>query len=377
MTLLVKDASGATQTIKTNDDMAGVAGTPNANVLSVQGISGGVSLPVAISNLPATQTVTGTVTVSNLPATQPISGSVIVTAAPGLTEGQLRATPVPVSVAFPATQQISGAVSVANFPATQAISAATLPLPAGAATESSLGTLGATPPALPGGATGIMGLLRWIGTLFASLSPTASGAAYRVVLVDPTTGNGSLVQAFHNADNQTVGTTSYGLMTGGVDQLVNAIGNLDRKRAASGDGMAVTGLAAEVPMFWNGSTYDRAPNGPGLAAKAQRVVVATDQSALPVYRAAASYIDRSGSVTAGGASQLLAASNAARRGYRIMNLSSNDLWINDKGSPATLSQPAFKVSAGALYESPHFGVSTAAISILGATTGQAFEAMEA
>jgi hypothetical protein len=213
MTLLVKDASGATQTIKTNDDMAGVAGTPNANVLSVQGISGGAPLPVAISNLPATQTVTGTVTVSNLPATQPISGSVIVTAAPGLTEGQLRATPVPVSVAFPATQQISGAVSVANFPATQAISAATLPLPAGAATESSLGTLGATPPALPGGATGIMGLLRWIGTLFASLSPTASGAAYRVVLVDPTTGNGSLVQAFHNADNQTVGTTSYGLMT--------------------------------------------------------------------------------------------------------------------------------------------------------------------
>lgn len=343
MTLLVKDASGATQTIKTNDDMAGLPGTPNANVLSVQGITGGAALPVTIANFPVAQTVAGTVAVSN----------------------------------FPATQSVSGSISIANLPATQAISATALPLPAGAATDASLGTLGATPPALPGGATGIMGLLRWIGTLFASLITTATGNAYRVVLVDPTSGNGSLVQAFHNADNQIVGLTSYGLMTGGVDQLINASGNLDRKRAVSGDGMFATGLAAEVPMLWNGTTFDRASNGAGVAAKAQRVVLASDQAAIPVYRSGAPYTDRSGTINAGGTAQVLATANAARRGFRIMNLSVADLWINDKGAPAAIGQPAFKIVPGALYESPHFGASTAALSIYGATTGQAFEAMEA
>ena len=392
MTLLVKDASGATQTIKTNDDMAGASGTPNSNVLSVQGITGGTAVPVTVSNLPATQPVSGTVAVSNLPATQPISGSVVVSAAPGLTDTQLRANPVAVAVTFPTTQPISGAVSVSNFPAsqpvsgavsvsnlpaTQPVSAATLPLPTGAATDASLGTIGTTPPTLPGASTGIMGLLRWIGTLFASLVSTTAGNASRVVLVDPVTGNGSLVQAFHNADNQAVGNTSYGLLTGGVDQLINAAGNLDRKRAVSGDSMAITGLAAEVPMLWNGASFDRAPNGAGTAAKAQRIVVASDQTALPTIRPGTAYTDRSGTITTGGTAQTLAAANPNRRGFRLMNLSSSDLWVNDKGASATLAQPSFKIIAGAMYESPAFGASTAAISIIGATTGQAFEATEA
>jgi hypothetical protein len=215
MTLSVKDASGTTQTIKTNDDMAGVAGTPNANVLSVQGASGGTALPVAVGNFPATQAVSGAVTVANLPA----------------------------------TQAVSGAVTVSNLPATQAVSVAALPLPAGAATAANQ----------------------------SSLVTTTLGTAARVVLVDPTTGNGSLVQAFHNADNQAVGATSYGLMTGGVDQLINAAGNLDRKRAVSGDAMAVTGLAAEVPMLWNGASYDRAT---GSAARGMDVALKPSASSL-------------------------------------------------------------------------------------------------
>jgi hypothetical protein len=51
------------------------------------------------------------VSVNNFPATQPVSGTVTV-ANPGLTDTQLRATPVP----------ISGSVSVSNFPATQPVS---------------------------------------------------------------------------------------------------------------------------------------------------------------------------------------------------------------------------------------------------------------
>jgi hypothetical protein len=100
---------------------------------------------------------------------------------------------------------------------------------------------------------------------------TAAGQAARVALVDPVTGNGSLVQAFHNADNQTIGATSYGLMTGGVNQLLNGAGTLDRKRGVSTDGVAATGLAAEVPMLWNGASYDRVP---GSSKTGMKVTVA-------------------------------------------------------------------------------------------------------
>jgi len=104
---------------------AGTAGTPSAGVLSVQGINGGVSLP--------------------------ISGSVETGLAQPLTDTQLRALAVPVSLAsapvtpvtdndgsltvdgsvsvsnFPATQSVSGSISVSNFPATQPVSLATAP----------------------------------------------------------------------------------------------------------------------------------------------------------------------------------------------------------------------------------------------------------
>jgi hypothetical protein len=98
-------------------------------------------------------------------------------------------------------------------------------------------------------------------------------------LVDPVTGNGSLVQAFHNADNQTLGATSYGIMTGGVDQLLNGAGTLDRKRGVSTDGVPATGLAAEVPMLWNGTSYDRAP---GSAATGMKVSVGNFPATQPV-----------------------------------------------------------------------------------------------
>ncbi len=220
MTLSVKDASGATQTIKTNDDMAGIAGTASANVLSVQGVLGGSAI----------------------------------------------------------------AVSVANLPATQVVSAAALPLPAGAATDASLGTIGTAPPTLPGAATGVMGLLRWIGSLFTS--------------------------------------------------------------------------------------------GAGVASGALRVVLATDQTALPVVRSALAYANKSGTITAGGTAQALAAAKSDRAFYRVQNQSSGDLWINDKGATAAASQPAFKLAVGAMYVSEPGGAPSAAISIFGATTGQAFEAAE-
>jgi len=91
----------------------------------------------------------------------------------------------------------------------------------------------------------------------ASLLTTALGTAVRTTTVDPITGNAALVQAFHNADNQVIGATSYGVMTGGVAQIVNAAGNLDRQREVWGDAQPITGIQSGMGMLWNGATYDR------------------------------------------------------------------------------------------------------------------------
>jgi hypothetical protein len=71
--------------------------TQNVNVTNA-------GLSVSVSNLPATQPVSGSVSVSNFPATQPVSGTF-----------------------WQATQPVSGSVSVSNFPATQPVSLATAP----------------------------------------------------------------------------------------------------------------------------------------------------------------------------------------------------------------------------------------------------------
>lgn len=152
----------------------GTAGTPSADVVSVQGVAGGTPQPVsgtvAVSNFPVTQPVSGTVGVNNFPATQPVSAAALplptgaATAAkqPALgtagspstdvvsVQGVAGGTPQPVSGSvavtnFPATQPVSGTVGVNNFPATQPVSAAALPLPTGASTaakQPALGTAG-------------------------------------------------------------------------------------------------------------------------------------------------------------------------------------------------------------------------------------------
>ncbi len=87
-------------------------------------------------------------------------------------------------------------------------------------------------------------------------------------------------------------------------------------------------------------------------------------------------ISISGTITTGGAAQTLAAGNSARNGYWVQNNSAGDLWINELGSTAVLSQPSIKLSAGQLYESQVGSPCPYAISIIGATTGQAFTARE-
>lgn len=90
---------------------------------------------------------------------------------------------------------------------------------------------------------------------------------------------------------------------------------------------------------------------------------------------AVTYTNRSSTVTSGGAAQVLMAANTARKGFLLQNLSTGDLWISSLGTAAA-SQPSLLIPAGAYYEAPASGVPTQAISIFGATTGQAFSARE-
>jgi hypothetical protein len=173
----------------------------------------------------------------------------------------------------PAMTANSVSVALAIDQAAVPIVAASLPLPNGAAQDG----VDATGVTAPAGGAGIRGWLSGIyaklsGTItvsvasgLPSLQSTSVGYAARSVVTDPASGNGAYVAQFHNADNQSLGTV-YGVLTGGVDQLVNGLGNLDRKRAVSGDAMSITGLAAEVPMIFNGTTYDRLRSVSGDAA---------------------------------------------------------------------------------------------------------------
>lgn len=89
----------------------------------------------------------------------------------------------------------------------------------------------------------------------------------------------------------------------------------------------------------------------------------------------ATVTNKSGTITSGGVAQTLAAANASRLGFWIQNQSTGDLWLSSIGT-ASASQPSLWLPPGAYYEFPLNGVPTTAISIFGATTGQAFAARE-
>lgn len=88
------------------------------------------------------------------------------------------------------------------------------------------------------------------------------------------------------------------------------------------------------------------------------------------------FTDRSGTIAVGNTAQALMASNINRLMYVIQNLSSGDIYVSFVGT-AVLTQPSIRIPAGAMLTSSGVFVSTQAISIIGATTGQVFTAYEA
>lgn len=76
--------------------------------------------------------------------------------------------------------------------------------------------------------------------------PTGANNIGAFNIQDASSNQRALVQAFHNADNQTIGGTSYGLLTGGVAQLINVMGNLDRQRGTGVDNTPATGISTGI-----------------------------------------------------------------------------------------------------------------------------------
>lgn len=99
-------------------------------------------------------------------------------------------------------------------------------------------------------------------------------------------------------------------------------------------------------------------------------------NALRVTASQGTLTDRSGTIAAGDTAQQLAAANGTRRYLLIQNASGGDLWV-DFTTTAVKDQPSIKLAAGASLIMDGSFVTTEIVSIIGATTGQAFTAKEA
>jgi len=87
------------------------------------------------------------------------------------------------------------------------------------------------------------------------------------------------------------------------------------------------------------------------------------------------FTDRSGTITTGAASQVVAAANTARRYLIFENHSDTDMWI-DFGTAAVATQPSVKIYAnGGSYEP--LVAPTGSVNVICATTGKAYTCKEA
>lgn len=80
-------------------------------------------------------------------------------------------------------------------------------------------------------------------------------------------------------------------------------------------------------------------------------------------------------ITSGGVAQNALAANPSRKGFDLQNLSSGDLWFSDT-TTAVAGEPSFLLPSGAFYETPPGYTPKGAVSVIGATTGQAFAVRE-
>lgn len=121
-------------------------------------------------------------------------------------------------------------------------------------------------------------------------------------------------------------------------------------------------------------------NSGNKSASTIRVVLATDQPALttpmPTTVGATALTDASSTITAGGTAQTLFSAASVVSGYEVINPDPTaDLWISDTTTAAANGTGSIRIVAnGGSYSSPAGMKPSAAVSIVGATTGQKFTA---
>lgn len=107
-----------------------------------------------------------------------------------------------------------------------------------------------------------------------------------------------------------------------------------------------------------------------------QILDATGTQQQVIIKAQEAVTDRSGQIAATGVSQILAAANVLRSGFRIQNKSSvNPMYVNELGAASASGAQSFTVLPGAFFPPDGYPVSTNAINVLG-TAGDTFAARE-
>ena len=115
--------------------------------------------------------------------------------------------------------------------------------------------------------------------------------------------------------------------------------------------------------------------GQKVAASSIPVTLASDKP-IPVDPSTGTLTDRSGTITAGGTAQQLAAANTNRRYLLIQNEHATEtLWFNFT-TTATAAEPSFQIPAGGSFVMEAGYISTEAVSVIAATTGHPWTAKE-
>jgi hypothetical protein len=127
---------------------------------------------------------------------------------------------------------------------------------------------------------------------------------------------------------------------------------------------AVDGNGNLVPVHAPAST-----NAQGVA---MPVGPATPLPVINVAGAAAS--DGSGTVATGGSAQTLFGGIAPANGFLVQNNSSAVLWVSDAGTAAADGASIQVLANGGIFATPSGYKPAGAVSLFGATTGQAFAA---
>lgn len=209
------------------------------------GAGGLTDAELRASPVPVTATISGTPTVTvgnaSLPvtgtffqATQPVSIASSVAVTGPLTDTQLRASAVPVSLT---------STTISNFPATQAVSAASLPLPTGAATSALQSTID----------TSINTLLKPASTLNAV---TTVGSVTSITNALPT-GTNSIGQVTANAGTN-LNTSALALeatqadIRTSVQLLDNMVGSVAAGAAGTNSGLTGGVFNTTLPTLTNG-----------------------------------------------------------------------------------------------------------------------------